>query len=536
MVDALPTVLPPTIAAAPTTLPTMLAEMAVVSLPPAVQQALQAATRPLPLPAQVVSIPAQSLTQLLTSLGAIMGDLSRPLPPGTDSVLLRLSLDGQSAQIFAGNGQTLGKAALPPMLAENVTVPGTVPSIGIPRAGVNLSGVLLPIGWADVLGTNTPPAATSNISGSLAASPVMGEGAAALSLPISGNAAPPVIGQSVPGLPKAEGSPTLPGMPPSSGVTPTTPATAQAVRVILMPVPDANTAAPPMDGDGLPTVSGAAMTATYQGAALGGRAVLSLPGGGALVLDKALALKPGESVQVLLQTETAPATSAPRMGSADWPRLLAAAAASHPALASGLQARLPQMDSPQGPGSLLFLLSAVGGGRLPPWLSEDSLRQMGGSGPSAVLRDIEDAMRQMSSGQMMQEPSTGPWRQHSLPLQDAAGWSMMNLYVHRDPPHPEGEGGKDNANRPTRFVMEIELSALGRMQLDALSRPRQSLDLVVRSRDSLPDPLRADLHQTWTNTLEAMGLSGSLRFQGDGHGWLSWRRPAQPTPTARITA
>jgi hypothetical protein len=72
----------------------------------------------------------------------------------------------------------------------------------------------------------------------------------------------------------------------------------------------------------------------------------------------------------------------------------------------------------------------------------------------------------------------------------------------------KGGGHKDGA----RFIIDAELSRLGPLQLDGLVRLPQ-FDLAVRSRDSLPPELRANITEIFNDAMQMTKLRGSVAFQ-----------------------
>ena len=84
--------------------------------------------------------------------------------------------------------------------------------------------------------------------------------------------------------------------------------------------------------------------------------------------------------------------------------------------------------------------------------------------------------------------------------------------------HDDGEEGNGGNGNGTRFIVDLELSQYGRMQLDGLSKEEdRKLDLVVRTASPLPSEMRKNINTLFTRSTEAMGLTGQLVFLGTAH-------------------
>jgi len=75
-----------------------------------------------------------------------------------------------------------------------------------------------------------------------------------------------------------------------------------------------------------------------------------------------------------------------------------------------------------------------------------------------------------------------------------------------------GEGEEGDENPATRFVIELELSHLGGLQLDGLVQEKR-FDLILRSREAIPEPMRQDLTEIMGDSLGSTGFEGSLVFE-----------------------
>ena len=76
----------------------------------------------------------------------------------------------------------------------------------------------------------------------------------------------------------------------------------------------------------------------------------------------------------------------------------------------------------------------------------------------------------------------------------------------------EGDPEDGDGDPATRFVIELDLSEIGGLQLDGLVQEKR-FDLILRSRQELPQNVRRDLSQIMGSSLGATGFEGSLVFE-----------------------
>ena len=66
----------------------------------------------------------------------------------------------------------------------------------------------------------------------------------------------------------------------------------------------------------------------------------------------------------------------------------------------------------------------------------------------------------------------------------------------------------------SRALITLDLSRLGPLQLDGMFRKEpRGLDVMIRTKQPLPDALRLELTGVFGESTAAMGLKGGLTFQ-----------------------
>jgi hypothetical protein len=117
--------------------------------------------------------------------------------------------------------------------------------------------------------------------------------------------------------------------------------------------------------------------------------------------------------------------------------------------------------------------------------------------------------------QPVQGPAGGDWQSLVIPLLLGATLANLRLTSRR-----RGQSAADRARereQGTRFLVDLELSGLGELQLDGLvKREQKRFDLILRSRESLPGAMRRDIDALFVNSLSSFGMQGGVSFHTGG--------------------
>ena len=296
-------------------------------------------------------------------------------------------------------------------------------------------------------------------------------------------------------------------------------------RAESQPVPlDAGEPAVPPD---TPVLRGTVAGSTPQG-----QPILATKQG-MLALNVPASLPPGARVTAAL-TDLAQATQAAAptlsgppgpLDERDWPamrQLMATLAASDPALAKSMLATMPQPNR-KLTAALGFFLAAMRGGDARGWLGDEASSTLDKAGRRDLLerldKDFEGLRRDAA------EPLPGDWRSYTIPLMDSTGPKPIKLHVHPLKEDEESDG-RPRGKPGSRFLIDLDLSRFGPMQLDGLVRPNH-FDLILRSHAALPPELRVELIQVFADSVRAVGYSGGLSFQSGAGSWVKLTRAGQ---------
>lgn len=221
-----------------------------------------------------------------------------------------------------------------------------------------------------------------------------------------------------------------------------------------------------------------------------------------------------------------------------WPALddaLQILAQHAPDAAQALQNSLPA-PGPRLVPTALFFMAAIKMGLAENWLGAQSLQVLRDSGNAKTADKLSRDFTRI--GDQAGERLPGDWRGISLPLLHDAQLSQIQFFVRR---HREDEDGSNGGGETTRFLVNLNLSRLGDMQLDGLLRKlpgqmpgvlEKRLDMVIRSKTGLSPGLMRELQDGYARGLREAQLTGSLEFQAKKDGWVTVGPAARPTQTA----
>ena len=221
------------------------------------------------------------------------------------------------------------------------------------------------------------------------------------------------------------------------------------------------------------------------------------------------------------QTISAPATPAsPALGSG-WPALddaLAALDRAAPGLAAQLRTDLAPTAAPRLAAALLFFMGVLQGDAN--WPGDAMGAALTASGRAdlraRLAKDLGDLRQQAT------QTTQGDWRIFTLPVLDEAAIRPIRLYV-RNP--GDGKSG-GQSQQGSRFVLDLDMSRLGPLQLDGLVRgPR--FDLVLRSHEPFDPAMKAEIGMLFHNAIDGSGLTGDVAFVNTA------QFPVSPLSTSR---
>ncbi len=171
-----------------------------------------------------------------------------------------------------------------------------------------------------------------------------------------------------------------------------------------------------------------------------------------------------------------------------------------------LNPKIPKLDS-QMAANILFFISALRGGDIQNWLGNAAGRRIQNSHPELYARLAEEYNQ---LGRFVSETNTGDWRTTLIPLFNGSEFEFFQMNFRSGSNDPNKKDDEDFA----RFIVDLELSKLGRIQLDGLiSSKGKQFDLFVRSAIPFTKSMRRDLNKIFSECIEITGLSGNIIMQ-----------------------
>ncbi|WP_247895120.1 hypothetical protein [Azospirillum brasilense] len=335
---------------------------------------------------------------------------------------------------------------------------------------------------------------------------------------------PPPDGQNAGTPPRRDGAQPASPVPAAPQTAPAPP------RATAAP-----TATPTMDPGASPatpeTPDAPILRGTVAGSTPQGQPILATPQG-MLALNVQASLPQGSAVTAVVtdpakafQTAPPPFTAEPGpLSDRDWPamrQLLTALAGVDRSAAQALIGTvMPQPNRKLG-AALSFFLSAIRGGDARGWLGEDAASALEKSGQGSLLSQLEREFRSLQ--QQAGDPLPGDWRPYTLPMMDANGMLPIKLHIHPIHSDEDGKTSRKGGDKGSRFLLDLDLSRLGPMQLDGLVQPNR-FDLILRSHTPLAPEIRLDLIQIFADSIRAVGYIGGLSFQSGAKCWVKLTR------------
>ena len=406
-------------------------------------------------------------------------------------------------------------AALPATASGGPATAGPTP---LPHLEVGSLVVLRILSVAAPNGSGAATAATSTAAanpGAFAAARLGAYGAPPTGSQPTGS--PPTGSQPI-------GSQTAAAQPPA-GAPPgaaTAPVGIPAVGRLSALLPHASTPAPTAPGTTAP-LQGVVLSNTHANTP-----VLQTPVG-TLTLEVAAPLPPGSRIAFDIVSRglpqpaaeaASPAAASPATLAHGWPALQEALQALQDTPAQPLAAGLgPATNMVPQPGprlasGLLFFLSALSAGDLGRWLGGQALQGLRHAGRDTLVQRLTQDFGQLGR---MADAAPGDWRLLAMPIVNGQHVEQLRLWLrqHRD---EDRRKSRRPGREATRFILEVELSDLGDLQLDGLVHVKR-FDLMLRSRRSLPSDMRREITRIFEEANAIGGYSGSIGFQASA----DWR-------------
>lgn len=153
--------------------------------------------------------------------------------------------------------------------------------------------------------------------------------------------------------------------------------------------------------------------------------------------------------------------------------------------------------------AVLFFLTALKRGDFTGWFGSQAIKALESRGHANLLSRLMENFSAQT--RVAEAPPSGEWQTLLVPLYVGETVRQIRFFLRRN--RADGDGDQDN-----RFVVEVETSPLGGLQLDGLIKPGR-FDLVLRSHKPLSDVVRRDISEIYESGLAITGHAGRMVFQ-----------------------
>ena len=180
-----------------------------------------------------------------------------------------------------------------------------------------------------------------------------------------------------------------------------------------------------------------------------------------------------------------------------------------PALAAALAERILPKPHAKLTNEMLFFLAAVKKGDVGEWLGRRARDLLAERAPETLDKFAREFLQLQ---QAMTEPKTQGWTGLVIPFLTQGQLQQIRLYLRQD----EASGGKRGASDGQRFIIDLDLSSLGDLQLDGFIKKREmkkEFDLIIRSARHLPADITQGIRQIFETSLSTTGMQGYVSFQ-----------------------
>ena len=243
----------------------------------------------------------------------------------------------------------------------------------------------------------------------------------------------------------------------------------------------------------------------------------NLPVGTKLVFEVMSATPPRAAD--LAVTIAQPAATAPMSGPpgayTGWATLsesLAVLQRTDPIAAQQLSQVIPD-GGPRTAAAIISFVQSMRTGDARQWPGDTTLRALEKAGPRGahLAATLSGEVSELSA---RARDGGAEWRAIPIPWNAGGQIDRIALITRREGDSDADGAGGGKKGGGTRFLIDLNLSRLGPMQLDGMFKaPAKTFDMVLRTKEALPEDMRRDLIGLFTASNGAMGLAGGLTFQ-----------------------
>jgi len=193
---------------------------------------------------------------------------------------------------------------------------------------------------------------------------------------------------------------------------------------------------------------------------------------------------------------------------------------------------LPKAGAQALPPPLLLLLSALRGGDVAQWMGAQGVEWLRTHQKQQAVERLKAGFEAASANRQREaDQPAGDWKTSHFPLFHDQQVHKIMLHTRAFASPKEEDEAADKQETGIRFVMDMDLSRMGPLQIEGFVVHR-TLDMTIRTEQGFSGPMQSDLRSRYKSSLEAVGFSGRLHFHAslDHKGWLAIAGQTIATP------
>jgi hypothetical protein len=162
---------------------------------------------------------------------------------------------------------------------------------------------------------------------------------------------------------------------------------------------------------------------------------------------------------------------------------------------------------------IVFLMAALKGGDARKWFGEENLSRIESKGMTEKGELLSRLTSEFASLKTIPEQiNDGVWRHVLIPIY-AEGEVRPVQYFFKKQQHKDKITGDKQTDH---FMVDVELTRLGRMQLDGLvqkQRGKIQFDLIIRSEQAWEEGIRSTIREIYQRAQDITGMTGMVTFR-----------------------
>ena len=190
----------------------------------------------------------------------------------------------------------------------------------------------------------------------------------------------------------------------------------------------------------------------------------------------------------------------------------------NPAIAQSMTQMLPSPAQPQNIGALsLFFLAMMRSGDLDAWVDAPTIDTLKANNKIDILRQLAGESTLLN--RLETTPLPNDWKATILPFWHNGQVEKLPLYYKS---WKEDDDQEIDAIRrkKTRFMFELNLSRMGRVQVDGFMK-QEKLDMILRTKAPIGPNMQEALRKLYFKAMDRSNLSGEITFQFKPEQWVN---------------